>query len=492
MPSPSTSPSSQRSSLRRTSSLRTRVAWGVALPVFLALLSISWLHYKRETALLDSQLRLMATRLAESLRNSIIHTLPINDEDHMLSILHDVSALPDVERIMLVGISGRVIDTNQPAAANIELDFSSPECQGCHQYPEADRPATLNLPAASNVLRVAAPVYNQKACTTCHREPNTHLGVLLVDVSLTDIQSHVLEDLRQDIGLTILLTTLVAVGGFFLMHQVVVRRIEALRRPILAYTEGDHNMRIKLSGHTQDELFELAEAFNNMADEITRRSEEAESIRQVRMRAVLEERERIARELHDNVAQVLGFVATKSQAVRKLMTKGRLPQAETQLLQLEEAAHDVFVDLREAILGLKSGSTLSTDLIEVLGEYLTQFSRLHSVQIDFSPPANPIPDLPATVVFEMLRILQEALTNARKHAQATHLSVNLDQNAGVIRLEIWDDGRGFAVAEAKSAGYGLELMRQRAESIQAQLHIRSAAGRGTRVLVELDTYKFKA
>ncbi len=192
---------------------------------------------------------------------------------------------------------------------------------------------------------------------------------------------------------------------------------------------------------------------------------------QARLRelAVVAERERIAREMHDGLAQVLGYVNTKSQAVETLLADGRVDEARTQLAELSAAARSVYVDVREAILGLRSPIDPEEGLVAAIEGYAARFadaSKLATV-VDASPAARAL-DLPPEVEMQVFRIVQEALTNVRKHAAARRATIKLGVERDRLVVELIDDGRGLD-RSGHAAGdwphYGIEAIRERAASI---------------------------
>lgn len=220
-----------------------------------------------------------------------------------------------------------------------------------------------------------------------------------------------------------------------------------------------------------------------MAVENARLQERVQSV------AVLEERERIAREMHDGVGQVLGYVNTKAQAVKLLLDAGRTSEAYTQLAQLEQAAREVYADLREAILGLRTATSPERRLIPALQEYVTRFSELSGVATELVVEGDASRHAfgPATEL-HLIRIIQEALTNVRKHSMATHAWVRLGGDGGTVTIGVADDGLGFDPARLQPGGwprFGLQTMRERAEAIGGTFTIRSRDGRGTEVEVRL-------
>jgi signal transduction histidine kinase len=214
---------------------------------------------------------------------------------------------------------------------------------------------------------------------------------------------------------------------------------------------------------------------------------------QARLRelAVVSERERIAREMHDGLAQVLGYVNTKSQAVETLLEAGRLAEARTQLAELAAAARSVYVDVREAILGLRSPIHPEIGLVGAIEEYAARFadaSKL-AVVVEASPWARAI-SLAPDVEAQLFRIVQESLTNVRKHAAAGRVVLGIGVADERLTITVADDGRGVTDPAARNVGwphYGMDAIRERADAIGATVSWDAAAasGEGTVVRVVL-------
>jgi signal transduction histidine kinase len=218
--------------------------------------------------------------------------------------------------------------------------------------------------------------------------------------------------------------------------------------------------------------------------------ENARLHRQVRALAMAEERERIAREIHDTFAQVIGYVNTKAQAAEELLRAGQPEKAATQIGQLSEAARDAYADVREHILGLRTAATVERDFLATLREYLTLWREQSGVvAILVTEPSDGFtPWLSATAELQLLRIIQEALSNVRKHAGATIVTVHLIATDGWIEARIEDNGTGFDPAATSRSVYprfGLSTMRERAEAVGGTLEIESSAGAGTRVVARI-------
>lgn len=223
-----------------------------------------------------------------------------------------------------------------------------------------------------------------------------------------------------------------------------------------------------------------------MAERIATAVENAQLHEKIGALAIVTERERLAREMHDGLAQVLGYVNTKAQAVKELLKTGELDNAIQQMGQLEAAAQETYDDVREAILALGSNE-MKRPLLESLKEYVRRFSELSDLKAEFVVQGPPRYFDPGEEV-QLLRIVQEALANVRKHAQASHVQVSLFFYNGGCRLVIEDNGRGFDKAHLARGPWphlGLQSMQERAAAVNAQLDVDTAPGEGTRVIVYL-------
>lgn len=202
--------------------------------------------------------------------------------------------------------------------------------------------------------------------------------------------------------------------------------------------------------------------------------------------AVAEERVRIAREMHDGLAQVLAYVNAKAQAVKAFLDKGDAAEARAQLDQLAVAAREVLTEVREGILALRTQTGPGRGLGEAVGEFLRRWKDQcgieGTVEYDTELRLNP------TVELQLLRIIQEALSNVRKHSGARHARVELKQSDGRLHVDVADDGSGFdprASRTGSSPRFGLAIMRERATSIGGTIGFDSEPGRGSRVHVEI-------
>jgi PAS domain S-box-containing protein len=210
-------------------------------------------------------------------------------------------------------------------------------------------------------------------------------------------------------------------------------------------------------------------------------------IERQRALAAVQERERVARELHDGLGQVLGFVKMQAQAAQGLIATDP-GAAESHLVRLAAVAQDAHADVREYILGAGMAEGDAPGLLVPLRRYLERFSAAYglSVELAVGPELGDGAFGPAAQL-QLLRIVQEALTNARKHARAEHVQVKLSASNGAVEVVVADDGQGFDPAQVAGDGqrFGLRFMRERAAEVGGTVEVRSAPGRSTQVVVRV-------
>jgi signal transduction histidine kinase len=211
---------------------------------------------------------------------------------------------------------------------------------------------------------------------------------------------------------------------------------------------------------------------------------------QMRQQTIVEERERIARELHDSLAQILVYVNASALAIEKLLHDGKLERAVEEVVQLARAARTAYADVREEILGLRVSLGPGQDVLSALREYLRGWQELSgiSAELSLALPASTAPHLPPGSDLQLIRIIQEALANSRKHAAARHAHIHLEEDPEWLEVVVADDGVGFdplAMALDERPHFGLAMMRERAEVAGGALTVESSPGSGTQVTIRL-------
>jgi signal transduction histidine kinase len=174
-------------------------------------------------------------------------------------------------------------------------------------------------------------------------------------------------------------------------------------------------------------------------------------------------------------------------AVRLALKNGNSALAQQNLEQLEEASRQLFTDVRENILGLKTTSAADLDLQTIVRDYSEQFYRMSGIKVDVIMDERiKNLNLPAEAEMQLIRIMQEALANIRKHSESEEAWINMSVVNGSLQVTIGDQGIGFdpeRVPSGRGPHFGLASMRERAQSIGAEINIDSEPGEGTRVEV---------
>lgn len=206
---------------------------------------------------------------------------------------------------------------------------------------------------------------------------------------------------------------------------------------------------------------------------------------QERQGAILAERDRIARELHDSLAQVLGSTHLR---LRHLLAGGQLegrPRVSAELEDLADVTEEAYRDVREAILGLRQAGR-PRGFLEALQAYVDKYAIQSGIEVKLETSTSSQTALAFSSEIQVLRMIQEALTNVRKHARAATARVRVsDAIPDGLMIVVEDDGRGFDPGEMRvqrDGGYGLETMRERIELVGGNLRVDSSPNHGTRVI----------
>jgi signal transduction histidine kinase len=218
----------------------------------------------------------------------------------------------------------------------------------------------------------------------------------------------------------------------------------------------------------------------HLADQAVITLEHALMAARLQSLAVLEERGRIAREMHDGLSQVLGYLSLQMQTLEVLVRQGNCAEALAELAQARGHIGEAQADVREGILSLRTTLSGQAGLVPALRQYVDEFGVQTGIEAAVLCDFNTEACLSPLAEAQLMRITQEALTNVRKHAQARQVQVRLHLTAQRLCVTIADDGRGFCVPEVGQGRFGLQTMRERAESVGGGLTIASGAG-GTRL-----------
>ncbi|MGQ9492122.1 MAG: ATP-binding protein, partial [Anaerolineae bacterium] len=295
----------------------------------------------------------------------------------------------------------------------------------------------------------------------------------------------------------LLLTTagvsLVGILAAIFLTWLLTRPVRQLVEATEAVRRGDYSPRVRR--WADDELGELADAFNVMTADLARAEterQEREQMRAFHLRQIItaqeEERKRIARELHDETGQALASLMV---GLRNVEEAPSADEMHARLADLRKVASATLEDVRRLALELRPSVLDDLGLAAALRRYAADYVARFRIPVDVQIVGLDDRRLAPEVETALYRIVQEALTNVAKYANATHVSVLLERRDGQLTVIVEDNGCGFDAEQVLRSGavenrLGLYGMRERAELIGGALTIESQMGCGTTVYVRMD------
>ena len=337
----------------------------------------------------------------------------------------------------------------------------------------------------------------QPAFVTSAPLPDLNWSLSIV-VPLNDVTAksqEVSSAIRQD-GSATVRNTLLVMGVFFIMagFASILLSLRFITGPILQILNGvrsitSGNLDVSVPIVANDELGELATSFNQMTSELKHRTHELSQtsaelqIKEAQLKvAALEERQRLARELHDSVSQALYGIALGARTAQTQLERdpAKLAEPLDYILSLAEAG---LSEMRALIFELRPESLQNEGLVAALTKQADAIHARHKINVvtDFGEE----PDISLDAKEALYRIAQEAMHNIAKHASATHVELSLQTEDGHLKLEVRDNGKGFDPQGEFPGHLGLQSMRERVAYFGGELQITSQPGKGTLVTVQL-------
>lgn len=279
-----------------------------------------------------------------------------------------------------------------------------------------------------------------------------------------------------------------AVIGFY-NGRKIKRSLQSLSWAAEKLTSGELDYRISVKG--DDEIAELAEQFNHMAVRIEAQVESLQRLvkenfelhRQASRVAVDEERQRLARELHDSISQQLFAIMMTMAGCARIIDKDP-DKAKKQFAIIEDIAAQAQAEMRALLLHLRPVQLEGKQITEALHELLVELKAKHPV--DYVWEIEDIDDLPLGFEEHIFRIAQETLSNALRHSHATRIELTLKQHKSMIVLRVTDNGIGFDPrSERNGSSMGLINISERTQEMGGVWEMISAEGKGATLEVRV-------
>ncbi len=265
-----------------------------------------------------------------------------------------------------------------------------------------------------------------------------------------------------------------AIFGFVTARNLT-RRLKGLSAAADNWSQGDFSA--PATDTSGDELGQLTRRFNDMAEQLQNLLETRQKL------ATLEERNRLARDLHDSVKQQIFAISMQIGAIKVLLgrdtiaAKKRLDETETLVRQAQQELTTLIKELRPVALEGKG-------LVEALRELMTQWMQQTGIIAKLQVEGQQI--LPLTVEEALFRVAQEALSNVARHSNATLVQMKLSVVGDTVTLSIADNGQGFDSAQRKGRGVGLLSMQERMKALGGGVRVESSPGKGTQVIAHCE------
>ncbi len=278
---------------------------------------------------------------------------------------------------------------------------------------------------------------------------------------------------------------LVSVALNFVVLQIAFRPLTELQKVMTRVQSGEHSLRARLTG-ADPQADQMAQTFNMMLEAI----DDASRLRAGQIiNAQEQERKRIARELHDETSQVLTSLLISLAVLEESLTT---PEARERIADTRRLAHQTLRAIRSLSIDLRPSALDDLGLLPALRWYVKEYQKKCSIEVDFVSSGFK-ERLPAEMETALYRIVQEALTNTARHAQAKRVSIMLKEGEKEIEGIISDDGIGFDIEALRKSpdnerGLGLAGMTERAVLLDGSLDIESRPGHGTTITVHIPRY----
>ena len=324
------------------------------------------------------------------------------------------------------------------------------------------RPSDLATPIANGRAEVAVPI----------TVPGHVVGALVLSLDVQATQDSFIPRAAAGLmGFVVILSLgsgLIGLVFGFIISRGLVRRLRSITQAARAWSRGDFD--VTAHDTSGDELGRLARDLDRMAQELHTLLATRQEL------AIVEERNRLARDLHDSVKQQV-FAASMQVAAARALVRRDPDAAEARLSDVERMVGEAQRELTGLIQELRPVALENKGLVPALREYGSDWSRRTGIAVEIRAQGERA--APLDVEQALFRVAQEALANVAKHSGATSAEVRASWEPDALKLTVTDNGRGFDVSAATGKGVGLQSMRERVEAIGGALSIsRALDGQG--------------
>jgi signal transduction histidine kinase len=447
-------------------SIRTKIMGIVALCIVCATLAMVWFAYRDVSGALRNELVERGITIGTGLAAQSRDLLVTNNQFLLHTLVREQHAAdPDLVYVFVLDGSGNVM------AHTFGEGFPA-DLLGVNQVKPEESYRVQALQTENDWIQdVAVPVFGGKA------------GVVRLGMSEVTIRAAVTEYIRN----ILLWVALIMVLGLYVAYglaSILAKPISRLSEAARAIGKGDFKWKAPI--WARDEIGNLGTAFNEMSDELKHKEEMREQLLAKVISAQEDERKRIARELHDETSQALTslMVGLKfaEDSTDTVQIRGKTTELRALAAQILENVHDLATELRPSLLD-------DLGLVAAIQRYAREYSTKMNINVDSHVSGLNEQRLPPEVDIAVYRIIQEALTNIAKHAEASNVSVILRYHDSSLVAIVEDDGGGFNVdsvmASPDEERLGLFGMYERVSLVGGKITIESQPGVGTTIYLDI-------
>ncbi len=482
-------------------SLRLKVSLGVCLALVVLLAPLNWLQYQLQRKAAMADLELLAATTGAVAERSLEEAMLTNNRPAIQSIVDSVAQAPDVRSVLLLTPQAMVAASPGGLHNGEKLVLTSATCQACHQFPAASRPRGVVVTGTDGqpVFRTMTPIPNRPACHSCHSPRDRLNGVFYMDFSMAGLNTRLERGLRIAFLGSVTIIVLSTLMLYVLLSRLIITPMEQVAQSLNSFSQGERAIRVSVQA--EDEVGLLADVFNEMADTIQLQETEASRLymelkekdevrRQLLARLISareEERRHLAREIHDELGQLLTGLSLNLKLSQQAMpddpqvAHNYLDKANAVVRRTIEQSHRLITRLRPTALD-------DYGLVPALREELNQRLAPLGIAAHLDTEGD-VERLPAEVTTATFRIVQEAITNVIRHANARRVHVHLQRTTDGLTVIIEDDGVGLPGEDPGSSdgrrALGILGMQERAGALGGRLEVTRRQPHGTGVVLWL-------
>ncbi len=447
---------------------------------------VQYFHHRKK--MITNLQENISPHLTQMVNDVLKSSMLSKNKSEMKYILEVANQYPDVRKIFILNRTGRIITSIDDKEIGKTIDIRDPTCQVCHYgtTKALNKTVIYSSPQGEKIFRNVNPIYNRKECFSCHKSEEKITGVLVTDFTLNNIENQLQAEFKENI---LLLFFAIGISTFVIgiaLNQLVIKKLQHFMEAASLFGRGDFKRTIIFK--SDDEIKRLADSFNLMAKTLMEKMRlERKYLSQI-IEAQENERRRISRELHDEIGQALYAIKFNLEMIDKdlpqatPLVRGRLGEAKSLSSQTLTSMRQLALDLRPTMLD-------DLGLIPTLRWYVQNFSNRLNIYSNFEAMGLE-EKLPPQIETAFYRIIQEALNNIAKHAQADRVEISLMRRDSKILASIQDNGKGFDLdkvlhPESPERGFGLIGIQERVSLLGGQIEIQSRPGSGTLIHIEV-------